>query len=265
MIVAAASTAQEVDFSDAELTLMAFIMDAEYFPATPPPTLDDDGWKAVERGLVARGVVHGRLRQRVADDVAEVLDVVLSAQRSLWPKFVNASGAGSSSDAYVLWLKDDAIVRLSVSPAGLTNLAVCERQAIDAMTASLSDFPAAGASQPGPPVTLPVGDFAEATQVASREGTAAASARFPEAAGFLLALDDARTYRSIESQRRIGPALADQSKEMLTFADSPAHGLWLAHDGRYAGEDLTGVVTRVQRVSVEMARGEITDFVNSAG
>jgi hypothetical protein len=256
--------AQALDFSDAELTLMAFIMDEEYFPATPPPTLDDDGWKAVERGLVARGAVHGRLRQRVADDVAEVLDVVLSAQRSLWPKFVYAPGAGAS-DAYVLWLKDDAIVRLSVSAAGLTNLAVCERQAIDAMIASLSDFPAAGGSQPGSPVTLPVGDFAEATQVASRESTAAALAQFPQAADFLLALDDARTYTSVESHRRIGPALADQSKEMLSLADSPAHGLWLAHDGRYGGEDLTGVVTRIQRVSAEMAREEVSAFVDSPG
>jgi hypothetical protein len=142
---------------------------------------------------------------------------------------------------------------------------VCERRAIDDMIAALSDLPAARASQPGLPVTLPIGDFAEATQIAVHESSAAAGARFPESAGFLIALDDARSYRSIESRRRIGPALADQSSAKLTFVDSPSHGLWLAEDGVYAAEDLTGVVTRVQRVSAEMARAEVTDFVNRPG
>ena len=46
------------------------------------------------------------------------------------------------------------------------------------------------------------------------------------------------------------------------FAESSSHGPWLAHDGVYAEEDLTGVVTRVQRVSAEMARTEVIDFVH---
>jgi hypothetical protein len=257
--------AQELDFSDAELTLMAFIMDEEYFPATPPPALDDDGWKAVERGLVARGVVHGRLRQRVADDVAEVLDVVLSADRSLWLRVAFAPGVGESH-AHVLWLRDDAVVRLTAPPVGPKHLVVCDRKAIDDSLAALVDFPTAAGSQPGEPVSLPIGDFADAMQLASEESSAAAATRYPAAADFVAALADARCTTIFESRRSIGSALGDQRIELLTFAESPSQGLWLAHDDPYdTTADLSSEQTHVRRVSIEMARDVATTLALAPG
>jgi hypothetical protein len=258
-------TAQELDFSDAELTLMAFIMDKEYFPVTPPPTLDDDGWKAVERGLVARGAVHGRLRQRVADDVAEVLDVILSAERSLSLRVAFAPGAGESH-AHILWLKDDAIVRLTAPPVGPKHLVVCDRQAIDDTLDALVDFPTAAGSQPGEPLAMPIGDFADAMQLASKDGSAAAATRYPAAADFVAAIGEARCTTNFESRRSIGSALADQRIELLTFAESPAHGLWLAHDDPYdTTGDLSNEQTHVQRVSIDMARDVATTLALTPG
>jgi hypothetical protein len=254
----------ELVFSDAELTLMAFMMDKPYFPATPPPTLDDDGWNAVERGLIARGAVDGRFRQRVDDDVAEVLDVVLSADRSLWALPAYAPGEGEAH-GQILWCKDDAIVRVTAPRVGPKQLLVCDRSAVAAMLDAVLVFPTAAGSQPGPVRTLPIGDFAEATQILAREDAAAAGAQFPEASGFLEALADAHYSTTIECHISIGDDMQAQRVESMILAESRRHGLWLAHDEPYEGEEITGVMTRVQQVSVELAREEATALVERAG
>jgi len=71
------STVTAVELSQAELTLLARMTRRAYVPGAPQEELDDAGWAAVGRGLIARGVINGRLRPTVEDDAAALLDVVL--------------------------------------------------------------------------------------------------------------------------------------------------------------------------------------------
>jgi hypothetical protein len=46
--------------TDAEVTLLAGMAGADGFPAALPAELDDKGWGAVARGLLARGLARGK-------------------------------------------------------------------------------------------------------------------------------------------------------------------------------------------------------------
>ena len=248
-------------FSDAEVTFLALEMGKPYFPATPPPTLQPDGWKTVIRGLEARGVLRGRFKLSVADDVAEVLEVVLSADCSLWTHLLFAAGEGETT-GQVLWLKDDAIVRHTAAANGTMTFVPVERQAVDDMLEAVLDFPTAAQSQPSPPETMPMMDLDDAVGLSAAEGPDAAAARFPKAARYVNALADARfspfiEYRSAESET--------QEREKLTFAESRSDGLWLVHDDRHVEGRLDGVMTRVQRVTPAMAREEANALVYEGG
>ncbi|MEA2148662.1 MAG: hypothetical protein QOD69_492 [Solirubrobacteraceae bacterium] len=254
--------ASELVFSDAELTLLARMLDEEYFPATLPPELDDDGWKAVERGLIARGTVHGRFRRAVADDVAQVLEVVLRAERSLWSTVSFAPGAGESR-GLILWFRGDEVVRQAAETDGPQHLVVCDRSAIDDMLDAALDFPTAAGSQAGPAVTMPIGDLAEALQLASRETPAAAAAQFPPAAELLTTLVGARHSVTIESRRRVDDG--GERREMVSLSESLTHDLWLAYDEPYTDDDLTGVLSHLQRVTIDMAREAATTLAMGPG
>jgi hypothetical protein len=248
-------------FSDAELTYLAIELDKPYFPATPPPTLDPDGWGVVQRGLVARGVLGGRFRLSVDDDVAEVIEMVLTADLSLWTGLLYAPGAGENR-GQILWLRDDAVVRQTATPDGTTTLLVCDRRAVDDMLAEVADFPDAALSEAGPPLTLPLVDFHEAVYATSAESPAAAGARYPAASGYVEALAEGRSATWLE-RRSAGEE--PERREKLWFAESRAHGLWLAHDDPHVAGELTGVMTRVQRVTVDMAREEANALVYEDG
>jgi hypothetical protein len=248
----------ELAFSGPELTFLAIKLGREYFPATPLPDLDVESWKTVERGLMARGVVRGRFRLTVDDDVADVLNAVLYADRSLWTKLSFAEGRGQTH-GQVLWLRDDAVVRQRGLPDGSAALAVCSPGAIDEMLAEFVEFPDAADSQAGAPMSLPMADFHEALYTAAEESPAAASTRYPATAGYLAAFEAGRSSRFVE-HCTAGPG--PDRREKLTFVESRTHGLWLAHDDPHPDGDLDGVMTRVQQVTVAMAREEATALVH---
>jgi hypothetical protein len=247
---------EQLAFSDAELTYLAIALDRDFFPATPLPELDVDSWKVVERGLVARGVVRGRFRLKIDDDVAAVLHAVLDADRSLWAKLGYAEGVGQTH-GQILFFKGNDVVRQRTTADGTTTLVVCGQDALDEILAEVVDFPAAGESREGAEATLPMVDFHEALYTAAEEGAAVAGERYPVAAGYITALADSRSSTILEY--RSAGAEPDH-REKLSFTESRAHGLWLAHDDPHPDGELHGVMTRVQRVTVEMAREEATSL-----
>lgn len=254
-------SATDLTFSDAELTFMAIELGYEYFPATPlPTTLDVDGWKTVQRGLMARGVMRGHFRLSLDEDVAQVLELVLSADRSLWMSLSFAPGAGQGG-ARVLWLNDGAVVSHTSTPEGTTTLTVCDDAAIGDMIAAVVDFPDAADSRDGPPQSLPMLALHEAVDAVDAESAAAAAARFPAAAGYLTALAEPRSTRYIESR---SAGLEPARRQKLAFAESRVHELWLALDEPHPSGDLDGVMTRVQQVSPPTARAEAEALVREA-
>lgn len=256
-------TTSDLVFSDEELTVLARMLDEEYFPSTLPPELDDDGWRAVERGLVARGAVHGRFRRAIADDVAEVLEVVLGAERSLWLTVVFAPG-DAESWGQILWFRGDDVVRQTAERDGPQQLVVCDRSAVDDMIAAALDFPGVAGSQAGPPVTMPLGDFAEALQVATRETTEAATEQFPPAIEYLTAIVGSRHTVTIESRRRVGDD-GEERREMVSLTATLAHDLWQAYDEPYTNDVLTGVLSHLQRVTPDQAREAVTALAMGPG
>jgi hypothetical protein len=255
-------TTSEFVFSDAEVTVLARMLEHMYFPATMPPELDDDGWKAVTRGLVARGAVHGHFRQSIDDDVRAALDLVFTAGRSLWTTASFAPGAGETR-GIILWINGDLVVQQTAEAAGPQHIVVSDASAVDDMLAVALDFPATAGSQAGEPVMLPIGDYASAVDVTDKEGCAAAAGRFPVIAEFLTALDRTQHSAVIESRRNLRDG--GEQREMITLAESPEHDLWLAHNEPYAHHDLTGVMTRVQRVSLAAAGDEVTALAKGTG
>jgi len=256
-------TAADLSFSDAELTLLARMLGHDEFPATAAPELDEAGWAAVERGLAARGTVADRFGPiGVADDVADVLAVVLGAERSLWTSLAYAPGAGQNR-GFILWLgSDGAVVRQAAPASGAQVFAACGRQGVGDMLTALLDFPTAANCSGGETVTLATVDFAEAMQLATDDPDAATTA-YPAIAGFIDAVTTPRCTPTLESHRTLGAGR--ELTELITFAESPEHGLWIAHDDATDGADLMTVTTRVQRVTTAMARDEATALVDGLG
>jgi hypothetical protein len=253
---------QELVLSDAEATFLALEMGKPYFPATPPPTMEPDGWAAVIRGLEARGVLRGHFKLSVADEVAEVLDVVLSADCSLWMHVAFAAAEDGQTRGEILWLKDDAIVRHTIAPNRTMTFTVVDRQAVDDALAAVLDFPTVAQSESGDPQTLSLHDLNDAVDVSIAESPEVAAERFPAAAGYVRALADGRASTFVEYR---GPGdVETQEREKLSFTEAP-DGLWLVHDDRHVSGHLDGVMTRVQRVTVDMARAEANALVYEDG
>jgi hypothetical protein len=250
------SAATELRFSDPELTFLAIKLGHGCFPATPLPDLDADSWTAVQRGLIARGVLRGHFRLTVDDDVAELLEAVLQADCSLWTQLKFALGIGGSR-GQVLWFKDGTMIRQATTD-GTTSLAVRDRSAVDEMLAELVDFPDAAASQDLPAVRLLMLDLHAAIDAAVADGIAAAAARHPDVAGYVRALAEPRSTTLVEYQ---SAGLEPDRRERLSFAESRAHGLWLSQDDPHPAGELDGVMTSVQQVTAATARDVATTFV----
>jgi hypothetical protein len=251
------SAAAELKFSDPELTFLAIKLGNGFFPATPLPDLDADSWQAVERGLIARGIVRGHFRLTVDDDVADVLQTVIHADCSLWTQLRFAVGIGGSR-GQVLWFKDGRMIRQATTD-GTTSLAERDRSAVDEMLAELVDFPDAAASRDLPEVRLPMLDLHAAIDAAVADGVAAAAARHPDAAGYVCALAEGRSTTLVEYR---SAGLEPDRCERLSFAESRVHGLWLAQDDPHRQGELDGVMTLVQQVTVATARDVATTFVH---
>lgn len=204
---AAVTDRSELVFSDAELTLVARIAGAPAFPATVAPGLEDAGWQAVTRGLVARGVVQeGPAGPVIAEDVDAVLGVVLFADRSLWATTASGEELGDVR-GQVLCFAGETIVRHTLSEDGLRRFGVCDRAAADALPAAVLDM----APQPGARQADPTTDVDEEQLIA-----------------------DARLVTTVQS--RIG-----DRRVAITIIDSPRHGLWLRRDESSVGSHLQPV------------------------
>jgi hypothetical protein len=217
------STVTELVFTDEQLTMLAALAGEEAFPYAGSPDLDDDGWEAVARGLVARGVL--RDDRTMADDriLDALLGIVLSADSCLRMTMVYAPGEGDSRHE-VLWVQGDALVRQTVSPAGVHRFAGGNRVTLDMLLALLLQFPAAEEFEEGDPVVVSEQQYTDAVALLSREGLDAAVERHPLAAHFLEALADARRLTNAEA-RHTGDDHVEG--EELTLVESPTQGLWL--------------------------------------
>jgi hypothetical protein len=134
--------------------------------------------------------------------------------------------------------------RRDVRPLPQAGLSVVDRSAVDEIVPAILDSTASG-SEPGPPSTMELGEFATAIGTAARETPEAAMEQFPEAAEFIAALVVAPRSTSIESRVPLGND--EDRHESVTFAASEELGLWLAHDEPYDSDKITRSVTRIGR------------------
>jgi hypothetical protein len=251
-----------VEFSQAELTVLARMAGRTYFPGAPQGELDDAGWAAVGRGLMARGVLHGRLRRTVDDDVAALLDVVMGGDWSLWLQLQYNPGLGENS-AEVLWIKGDDVVRQTKNDQDVHRLERVQPAAVDEIVSRALDLPTAQDSQAGEPFTMTQLEYSSACSLTRDEGAAAGGARYPAAAEYLQARDDARRATWVQSQRGYGIEVSDC--EQLTLIDVP-DALWLARPESRGElpEDGSGRLV-VQRVTMDEARERVTALAGGAG
>lgn len=249
------SDGPQLAFSEAELALLARLAGAAYFPCTRLVELDEAGWEAVARGLLARGVLSPGDPPQVAADVERVLDVVLFAERSLWMTLTHAPGEGEDG-GQVLWRSPEGLVRHRPSWEGVHRLAACAPEAVDDLLATALDFRAVRGSAEGPSRTLPGEDFTHALQLNAGEGAPAAADRYPAAAGYVDALQDCRRMTHVTSRRRFEDV---EPAGEVTLVESPRHGLWRQSD------DHAGAAVVVQRITPEGARDLVSAVVGTFG
>jgi len=261
-MVTSRSTA--VAFSQAELTVLARMVGRTYFPGAPQGELDDAGWAAVGRGLMARGIIHGRLRRTVEDDVAALLDVVLDGDWSLWLQLNYNPGLGGLGDnsAEVLWIKGDEVVRQTMDEQEVHRLERVGPAAVDDLVARALDFPTAQGSETGEPFTMTQREYSEAVALTNDESTAAAAARFPVAAEYVQAHEQSRRNTWVQSE--CGYGIDARDRDQLALVDAPG-ALWIVRPENPAElpDDLSGTLV-LQRVTVVEARERVTALAGTA-
>lgn len=248
------SDAPELAFSEEELTLLARLAGAPYFPGTRLVDLDEEGWLAVARGLVARGVLTADDPPAVAGEVDAVLGVVLRADRSLRMTLVHAAGEGDNGGE-VLWLAGSSLVRHVPSWDGVHRFGACDHEAVDELLAAALDIREVD-SQAGPSQTLGGQDFTRALELNASDGASAVADTFPAVTGYVEALQDARRMTHVTSQRRFEDF---EPEGELTLVESPRHGLWVQR------EEPADDTVVVQRVTVEGAREVVAAVVGTFG
>jgi hypothetical protein len=244
---------QELVFTDEQLALLGTLAGLPGFPAAVTPELDEAGWEAVAGGLLERGVL--RDEDDYGDEVHDsdvVFGVVLSAPRSLWITIDYAPGEGASRQE-ILWLDGDNVVRQTRTPDGFHLFTTGDRSQLllfqDSVLAFLDDVP----SLPGERRTLPGDELEDALELLDEEGPGAAAQRYPAAAGYVAAVDDARCIVSVDCSHRIGDDRIEG--DGLTLVQS-ADGLWLACDEPW-GDEPGGDRMIVERVSPAVAREHV--------
>jgi hypothetical protein len=254
--------ASEFVFDQAELTFLAELCGKNNFPGAPPPELDDKAWTPVVRGLLARGVVFDTEPPAIADEVAVMLDVVFSSERSLWVDLVYRPGEGENA-AWVLWVKGDTVVRQTLMTSETHRLVVCGRSELDGLLATVLDVRISQDSREGEPQTLSYADYCAASQLNFNEGPGAVADRYPAAEAYAQALTDGR--RSIAVEERASWGVDARSRMELKLVESPT-GLWLYRRSSPVehGEDGSGVVV-MQRVTLDMAREQMTALILAPG
>jgi hypothetical protein len=254
--------ASEFVFSEAELTFLAELCGKNNFPGAPPPELDDKAWTPVVRGLLARGVVFDTEPAAIADEVAAMLDVVFSSERSLWVDLAYRPGEGENA-AWALWVKGNTVVRQTLMTPETHRLVVSDRSELEGLLATVLDVRTAQDSQEGESQTISYADFWPAAQLNVDEGPGAVADRYPAVGAYAQALTDGR--RSIIVDESVGPGDDGRPRLELTLVESPT-GLWLMRYARPVGrgEDGSGVVV-MQRVTVDMAREQMNALILEPG
>ena len=247
----------QLAFGDEQLTMLAATAGEPAFPYARVPQLDDDGWEAVARGLVARGVLRADRSPAEDETLEAVLGLVRGASSSLRMTLVYAPGAGDSRHE-VLWLEGDAVVRQTTTPDGVHRFLTGRRETVEDLLALLLDLEAARDSQPGEPVTLAGAAYAEAVSLVHGDEGAAAAERHPAAAEFVAALGDARRLTDVEARRRTGDDRFEG--DGLTLVESPGHGLWLVRHEAPDDGDPDGAAT-LQRIAPDAARALVAALV----
>lgn len=253
--------ASGLSFSAAELTLLARMAGVPNFPSTPPPELDDAGWKAVGRGLVARGVVHGTLHRRVDDDVAPVLDVVLFAQRSLWLN-VNYDPGGGKNVAEALLIRDDRVVRHTIDDDDTHHLTLTDLSAIDDAARIAADFPDGWRPQAAEPLTVSEREYTAAVQLAREAGVGEVAASHSATLGYVTSLAEGRRTTSLGYDR--GPEADLVETREVTFSEG-RDALWLMRFEPWTNppDDGSAAVVLAQ-ITVDHALEVIGEFAASA-
>jgi hypothetical protein len=239
--------------SDDELGVLWAIAGRPLFGYAPPRELDEAAWRAVLRGLVARGFIEDGDPPQLAADVQRLVGVALFADQMLQVT-VNHYGAdgGGDSSQDVVWRRGESLVRQTPTPNGLHRFSALDRAAIDALLAEALAFPAVDGARTGEPQTLGSDEYRQGLAQLVAEGADAAVARHPSLAGFADALQHGGDGTIV--------MLLDGALEggELSFTASPQHGLWVRRDG---GDD----TVVLQRVSPETAREQVAELVRAFG
>ena len=247
----------ELQFTDDELTVLARMVGEPVFPATHLPEHDEATWAAVARGLVALGAVLDGDPPAMAPDVAELLGVVLYAERRLLLTIIHAPGEGANN-GQILCRRGEEIVRYTGTEEGVNTFRRCGQEGVDTLLADALDLRVSGTFEAGATQTLSDADFLEALELNISDGAAAAGRRHPGAGGYVEALADSRRMATIRSERRLADDYFEAAE--LTVNASWKHGLWVAREipGRAPGS--FGEV-ELQRVGPQTAADEIAALV----
>jgi hypothetical protein len=255
------TSASGLAFSAAELTLLARMAGVQIFPSTPPPELDDAGWKAVGRGLVARGVVHGTLRRRVDDDVAAVLDVVLFAERSLWLN-VNYDPGGGENIAAALLIRDDRVVRHTIDDDDTHHFTLTDLSALDEMAGIAADFPEGWRPQAAEPLTVSEREYTAAVQLALEAGVGEVAESHSTTLGYVTALAEGRRLTSLRYDR--GPEAEVVESREITLNEG-RDALWLMRFEPWTNPPDDGSASVVlAQITVDTARELIDELAAGA-
>jgi hypothetical protein len=238
--------------SDDELGVLWAIAGRPLFGYAPSRELADPAWRAVLRGLVARGFIADGDPPSLATDVERLIGTALFAEQMLQVA-MNHYGTGSGESSQdVIWRRGETLVRQAPTANGLHRFSSCDRAAVGAIVDEALVFPAADGSKTGEPQTLTADEYLDALDVNVRDGAAAAAARHPAFAGYAEALRDGSEGTVV--------MLVDDALEggELSFIASAPHGLWVQRDGA----DATVVL---QRVSAATARDQVDELVQAFG
>lgn len=244
----------ELVFTDEQLTLLASMAGEPDFPAAIPAQLDEAGWAAVAQGLVARGILHDDdwLDDEPHDSDA-ILGVALFATRSLWMTLTYAPGDGDTREE-ILWFAGETFVRQTRTPEGFHVFTAGECVRVGALLDGLLDVAGSQSAAPAEQGRLSEEALDDAIDVLDVEGVDAAVGRYPAAAGYLAALDDARCIISVEASLRVDEDRVEGAG--ITLVNSPRLGLWIARDDS-SSDGPPGAELALDQISADAARAHV--------
>jgi len=246
-------------FTDDELTLFARANGRASFPATRESELDDAGWKAVARGLEARGMLDGSDGPAFAAGVDALLRPLLLAERSLLGSLRSArSDGGYRHWIQTLWRRGDALVASERTDAGHTQVSASDDCAVGAMLTRALEAVSDARSEPGEPFLLKRTDLITALELGNAGALAELIERHPQAATYVTAYAQPRHVLDVMASRITGDSSVDEGVAIVETADGE---LWLERDGLQT-PGMSHQMVELERVSPERARTILTGIVD---